>query len=247
MSTHIAGLEDLIWGYSIVLQGQELFPSFLSLAGFPEFAHLGQELRSLSSLQVASPAAVQVSPACTLLLGSGGRTQVQVSHWVPSLPCVLAFSRIKNCNLKIHRNSIMCANADLLLPNQSAFPVGAGVCWGGFWGVWFRLPVFPTLSENLASPHRPKGTWTLRHTEFVSVFCMNLTSLVGKGHFSSKVKSGVFPLNHYVTLTFLLNTCKENMTRTTESFFVLMLKTVIDGIWCKPFNTDYILKIVIIE
>lgn len=109
----------------------------------------------------------------------------------------------------------------------------------------------PWFSCTQGKPGLPKQTKSCVDFEAHRVcFCfLHELDISGRKRpfFIKEVKSGFFPLNHYVALTFHLNTCEGYMTRTTESFFGLMLKTVIHGIQCKPIYTNYILKVFLIE
>lgn len=114
----------------------------------------------------------------------------------------LSSGRFKNCNWKVHSGTqITLVHAELILSNQTVFPAGAGVCWGGFWGGWFMLHVFPTPGNALGKPETPLAS--PRTTGYVDLYFTCTWHLWWKKDtFRQSSQICFFPLNHYVAFTF---------------------------------------------
>lgn len=162
---------------------------------YPETANLELEegRKAWILCPAVSPAVVQVTPARTFLLGLWGRmpSTLQaspVSLCAPLYPCLQEDLKIvtERCTQKL--SYVGTCRINTVKPE--CLPSRGWSVLRGLLGL-VHAACFPYTGEMhpgnqrppLASPHRPQGTRTWRHTKFVSLFYTNLTYSVVKGHF----------------------------------------------------------------
>lgn len=147
------GLEDLTWRYSSVLPGWGE-----SLPGFPEPANLElEECRETWVLcPAASPAAVQVTPAHTLLLlpcRRRPRASVPESVCAPLYPCLQEGLKIVMESYTQELNPVGTCRVNTVKPE--CLPSRSWSVLRRLLGHWFMLPVFPTHFPGNA-PRKPE-------------------------------------------------------------------------------------------
>lgn len=173
-----------------------MFPSFPRLVCFPEFANLGQELRSVSSLPCCQPSSSAGGPCLCPPPGFRKKdtsASVPLRFFTSLCPCLQQDLKTVMERYTWELNHVCTCRVTLAKPECLSSGSWSRMRW--LLGCLVHAPCSPYTQGKPGLPTQVKRYMDFeahRVCFFISVFCMNLTSLVEKGHLFIRGQIWVF-------------------------------------------------------
>lgn len=140
---------------------------------------------------------------------------VPLSFFTPLCPCLKQDLKTVMERYTWELNHV--STCRIIPAKPERFPSGSYSVLRWYLGRLAHDPGFPCTQGKPGLP--PQAKRCMDFEAFRVCFCfLHEPDMQKRPLFIKEMKSGVFPLNP-IALTFHLNTCEGNMTRTTESFF----------------------------